>query len=129
MRTILLDPHVFSISGTIVMPNQWHVHHNSEYWPEPFDFKPERFLDENGELLPTYYIFQKMPYIPFSRGKRPCLGQHLALDLLLVYFASLLKKMTMRLPKGYTPNLNGYVVFNLRPNDFPVEFTPRDQTT
>jgi len=104
-----------------VFPNQWHVHHNPKYWPEPFVLKPERFLDDNGELLNSFHIFQKMPYIPFSRGKRPCIGQHLALDLLLMCVSTMLKKFTVKLPPGHEPDLVGNVLFNLRPNDYPIE--------
>lgn len=31
--------------------NVWAVQHDAQIYPEPFKFKPERFLDENGHLL------------------------------------------------------------------------------
>jgi len=34
--------------GTIVMSNLWQVHHDLEHWGDPFNFRPERFLDANG---------------------------------------------------------------------------------
>ncbi|XP_052268114.1 cytochrome P450 2C31-like isoform X2 [Dreissena polymorpha] len=111
--------------GTVIMPNQWNVHHDATHWPEPFQFKPERFLDHKGHLLPTQHIFNKMPFIPFARGKRPCLGQHMAQDILLICFASLLKRYTLRLPPMFTPDLNGHVKLNLCPNYFPLEVIPR----
>ena len=36
------------------------MHHNEKYWEEPFSFKPERFLDEEGRLLPANHPTRKM---------------------------------------------------------------------
>ncbi|XP_060552394.1 cytochrome P450 2U1-like [Ruditapes philippinarum] len=111
--------------GTALMANQWHIHHDETHWPEPFQLKPERFLDADGTIFSNYHIFQKMPFIPFSRGKRPCLGQTIALDLLLIYVTILLKKVEIQLPANYKPDLTGNVLFNLRPNEFPLECIAR----
>ena len=45
------------------------LHHDQKYFPEPFKFKPERFLCENSDA-----VFQNI-YIPFSRGPRDCIGR------------------------------------------------------
>lgn len=111
--------------GTVVMPNQWHLHHDEKLWPNPFELQPERFLDKEGQLFSNNHIFQKMPYMPFSKGKRPCLGQLVALDLLLLFVTQLLKKAIVRLPAGFKPDLSGYVLFNLRPSDFPIQCVER----
>ena len=115
----------FSNSGTSLLACQWHIHHDETHWPEPFQLKPERFLDKDGTIFSNYHIFQRMPFIPFSRGKRPCLGQTIALDLLLIYVTLLLKKVQLQLPANYKPDLTGNVLFNLRPNEFPLECTAR----
>ncbi len=31
--------------------NIWGMNHNSEFWDNPWSFKPERFLDEQGQLV------------------------------------------------------------------------------
>ncbi|XP_053374686.1 steroid 17-alpha-hydroxylase/17,20 lyase-like [Mercenaria mercenaria] len=107
--------------GTALMACQWHIHHDESHWPDPLKLKPERFLDTDGTLYSNFHIFQKMPFIPFSRGKRPCLGQTIALDLLLIYVTLLLKKLTVMLPVGFKPDMSGKVHFNLRPDEFPIE--------
>ena len=36
-----------------VIPNLWACHHNPSFWPDPWTFKPERFLDEEVQFLPA----------------------------------------------------------------------------
>lgn len=58
--------------GAIVMPSLWSVHKDPESFPEPENFRPERFIDpQTGEL----HVEGMMP---FSAGKRVCLGESLA---------------------------------------------------
>ncbi|MQA76497.1 MAG: cytochrome P450 [Solirubrobacterales bacterium] len=55
----LLEP------GTDVTPAIWLTHTRADVYPEPLDFRPERFL---GEAPETY------AWIPFGGGVRRCLG-------------------------------------------------------
>ncbi len=52
-------------AGTDVTPAIWLAHTNADVYPEPFAFRPERFLDEPPD---TY------AWIPFGGGIRRCLG-------------------------------------------------------
>jgi cytochrome P450 len=38
-------------AGTTVFANVWSIHHNESIYPEPFAFKPERFLPKDGSVL------------------------------------------------------------------------------
>ncbi len=49
--------------GAIVMANIWAVHKDPTVWTDPDVFRPERFLDSNGE------VYQPEELIPFSTGK------------------------------------------------------------
>jgi cytochrome P450 len=51
--------------GTDVTPAIWLTHTRADLYPEPFAFRPERFLDDGPE---TY------AWIPFGGGIRRCLG-------------------------------------------------------
>ncbi|KAJ7319208.1 hypothetical protein OS493_036371 [Desmophyllum pertusum] len=48
--------------GTTVLVNLWSLHHDPAIWDEPDDFRPERFLDEDGEHLARIELF-----VAFSR--------------------------------------------------------------
>ncbi len=36
--------------GAIVTSNIWAMTHDGDIYPDPFSFKPERYLDEDGRL-------------------------------------------------------------------------------
>ena len=65
-QTPILVPHVtmtdtklggYSIPrGTMIWPNVFNLHHDHRYWEEPWTFRPERFLDSNGEVVPPDHI-------------------------------------------------------------------------
>ena len=52
-------------AGTDVTPAIWLTHTRADIYPEPFAFKPERFLEEGPD---TY------GWIPFGGGVRRCIG-------------------------------------------------------
>jgi cytochrome P450 len=52
-------------AGTDVTPAIWLAHTRAETYPRPYDFRPERFLEDPPE---TY------AWVPFGGGVRRCLG-------------------------------------------------------
>ncbi len=52
-------------AGTDVTPAIWLAHTRADTYPEPFAFKPERFLEEGPD---TY------AWVPFGGGVRRCIG-------------------------------------------------------
>ncbi|XP_025016164.1 cytochrome P450 3A11 [Tetranychus urticae] len=49
------------------------LHHNPEYYPEPYVFQPERFLPENRSKIKPF------TFLPFGSGPRLCIGMRFAL--------------------------------------------------
>lgn len=51
-----LTPQLFIKKGTRIDMPIWASHHNPEFFPEPEEFRPERFLKENADqILPYTY--------------------------------------------------------------------------
>lgn len=62
--------------GCAVVIPVYAMHHDSEYFPDPEKFDPERFSDENIGTVRPY------SYLPFGAGPRNCIGMRFALQAL-----------------------------------------------
>ena len=49
------------------------IHHNPDFYPNPYHFDPDRFLPQNRDKLIPY------TYLPFGAGPRNCVGMRFAL--------------------------------------------------
>ncbi|ELU05571.1 hypothetical protein CAPTEDRAFT_63222, partial [Capitella teleta] len=75
-------------AGSAVLMNMYHLHHDEDFWDDPFDFLPERFLDADGELVSASHP-NRRHLMPFGAGPRVCLGEVLAKTRLFFVIASL----------------------------------------
>ncbi|XP_058425190.1 cytochrome P450 3A12-like [Diceros bicornis minor] len=64
---------VFIPKGTVVMVPTFALHRASEFWPEPEEFRPERFSKKNKDSINPYL------YLPFGTGPRNCIGMRFAI--------------------------------------------------
>ena len=60
-----------------------------DHWPEGKEFRPERFLDNKGDVVKDAH------FIPFSVGKRQCLGETLAKTELFLFFTALVQQFRL----------------------------------
>ncbi|XP_038067063.1 steroid 17-alpha-hydroxylase/17,20 lyase-like [Patiria miniata] len=67
---------------TMVLLNLKGVHFDQRHWDEPHQFKPERFLDESG----THMIKPPASFVPFSIGRRSCIGENFAKGEIFLVF-------------------------------------------
>ncbi|KAH3888658.1 steroid 17-alpha-hydroxylase/17,20 lyase-like isoform X2 [Dreissena polymorpha] len=96
---VVLDGYAIEKDAAI-LPNIWGIHHDEDVWGDPWDFRPERFLAEDGKkLLPADHKFMKT-LIPFSVGKRRCPGEDFAMSRLFLVLTSLLQRLHFRPPEG-----------------------------
>ncbi|XP_014368135.2 cytochrome P450 306a1 [Papilio machaon] len=77
--------------GAMVMPLQWAMHMDPDVWEDPEEFKPSRFLDEDGNLL------KPQQFIPFQTGKRMCPGDELSRMMSCGLITRLFRHMRVRL--------------------------------
>ncbi|KAH7310803.1 cytochrome P450 [Stachybotrys elegans] len=66
--------------GTMVGINPFSLMHNAEYFPQPFEFRPERWLDEAADTAEDKQQRETMrkAFSPFALGDTSCLGKTLA---------------------------------------------------
>ena len=79
---------------TGIVINLWQLHHDDFRWKDPFEFDPQRFLDENEDISRE----SSMPYLPFSAGPRVCFGEAIARSELLLFLGNLLHRFSFSLP-------------------------------
>ena len=85
-------------AGDTILPNLWAVHRDPKIWQEPEVFRPDRFLDENGCFK------NREEFIPFSVGRRVCLGEQLAKSELFLFASALFQRFHFS-PPGNMPQL------------------------
>ncbi|CAG8650223.1 8207_t:CDS:1, partial [Paraglomus occultum] len=61
----------------VVIPTRL-LHRNSDYWSNPDEFDPDRFMETNEKVENR----PRMAYVPFGFGARSCLGQRFAMNTL-----------------------------------------------
>ena len=71
--------------GTVCIANIWHCNHDRAVFGDDADeFRPERHLDENGELLPGPFETNQAGHSAFGFGRRICVGKDLAAESLFI---------------------------------------------
>jgi len=94
-------------AGTVVVPSIYLAHHRPAVYPEPKQFKPERFLERQ---------YSPYEYLPFGGGDRRCIGSAFALFEMKLVLFELLSNLDLTLvhPKPIRPIRRG---LTLAPSD------------
>lgn len=87
-------------AGTALMPATYIIHQRPDLYPEPKQFRPERFVERQ---------YAPHEYLPFGGGHRRCIGSALAMMELKVGIATLLQQFDLELPRprSLTPTRRG----------------------
>ncbi|XP_021114517.1 cytochrome P450 2D16-like isoform X2 [Heterocephalus glaber] len=92
--------------GTMIIANLSSVLKDETVWEKPFRFHPEHFLDTEGHFV------KHEAFMPFSAGRRACLGEPLARMELFLFFTCLLQCFSFSVPEGQ-PQPSDYGPFNV----------------
>nr|BBD34742.1 putative cytochrome P450 [Eschscholzia californica subsp. californica] len=87
-------------AGTRVLMNVWKLHRDPRVWSNPSEFRPERFLDNEGEGSKMDFRGQHFEYMPFGSGRRMCPGISYAIQILHMTLARLLQAFDLSSPSS-----------------------------
>jgi cytochrome P450 len=76
--------------GVVLIASAYLLHHDPAIYPDPYAFRPERFLDQ----APGTYT-----WIPFGGGRRRCIGASFALLEMKIVLRAVLERCLLR-PAG-----------------------------
>ena len=92
---------------TDVFISPYLLHRHPDYWPEPEEFRPERFAGIDAEER------HRFSYIPFAVGPRHCIGEGLAMFEMLVHVSRMSRRF--RLTRASNEPIELEAQINLRP--------------
>ncbi|GAA6040776.1 hypothetical protein JCM8097_003294 [Rhodosporidiobolus ruineniae] len=81
---------VFVPQGAVVRSSLVAAHYDADIWPDPFTFKPSRFMGKDWD---------SESFLPFSSGLRGCIGKTFALAELVVVTALTLHRYRLAVPE------------------------------
>ena len=105
------------LSGGLVIDGEWFpagvdvgvphytLHHDPEYFPDPFSFKPERWLDDSISKVGVSkeeVAREQLAFTPFGVGRASCVGKHLAYQEMSLVVARIIWLYDMRLQECST---------------------------
>ncbi|KAL6399474.1 uncharacterized protein AUP68_18022 [Ilyonectria robusta] len=116
-------------AGTNITGNMWAIHRNPRDFPDPDNFKPERFLNGLEKPYPNARGSN-----PFGWGRRQCSGQPLAEQGLLYSLGRMIWAFNIKPGldnQGKETKLDIFAYTeseNTRPEPFKAQFIPRSDT-
>jgi len=78
-------------AGALIILSPWLLHRHPLVWPDPAEFRPERFLESDVE---------RTSFIPFGAGPRLCIGRDFSYVEGVAMLASLARRYRFEYPEG-----------------------------
>jgi cytochrome P450 len=89
--------------GTRIFVNVWAIQRDPSQWPNPLEFKPERFLQEEFQ---RDFTGKEFDYLPLGSGRRICAGVAMAERMLGLLLATMVHSFDWNLPEGKEVDLS-----------------------
>jgi cytochrome P450 len=83
----------------VVLMSPYVVHRDSRWFPEPLQFRPERWLEEGADR-------PKFAYFPFGGGARVCIGERFAWAEGVLLLATIGQRWRLKLAPGHKVAIN-----------------------
>ncbi|CAL8129066.1 unnamed protein product [Orchesella dallaii] len=106
--------------GDVMVMNTYSIHMDERIWGDPHVFRPERFLDKDGNVnnLPSF--------MPFGMGKRVCIGETLARHTMFTFFTAIMQRYSITPAEKYkVPEVKPVKGYTLNPEPFYTYVQPR----
>jgi cytochrome P450 family 2 subfamily U polypeptide 1 len=114
-----LDGCTIPVNSTVIV-NLWSAHMDPTAWNDPHLFKPDRFLNEEGNIVNRERV------IVFGLGKRSCLGEILARQDIFLFLTAILQHFHILPPEGESSIVDeANVIRMLSPAPYKLRLIPR----
>ncbi len=100
--------------GSTLLFSVYEIHRHPNFWKNPEDFNPERFLDENIKFSKNYY--------PFGAGPRMCIGNNFAMYEMILAIIALVEQLEIIEKKD---PIQIKPLITLKPHNAILEFKKR----
>jgi cytochrome P450 len=105
--------------GALVFVIVYSIHHDPRWFPNPEEFRPERFAPEPAAEVPEH------AYLPFGLGGRACIGRRFAMMEGTLVLAELVRRFELELPEpSFEPELENQLSLHPR-NGLRIRVKPR----
>ena len=91
--------------GTTILMSQWLLHRDGRFWEEADRFRPERWRSDAER--------PRFAYFPFGGGPRLCIGNHFAMQEVVLVLATIARRCRFTVTDGFTAAIDP--TFTLRP--------------
>ncbi|KAG8632553.1 hypothetical protein MANES_18G028710v8 [Manihot esculenta] len=111
--------------NTWLMVNVWKIQRDPRVWPDPMEFKPERFLTTRKNVDVRSQNFE---LLPFGGGRRACPAASYALHIVHLTLATLLQAFEISTPEDAAVDMTpGIGLTNMKTTPLKVVVSPRLQ--
>ncbi|KAI4303606.1 hypothetical protein MLD38_039215 [Melastoma candidum] len=90
--------------GSIAMVNMWAIMRDPDQWPDPLEFRPERFATRGGDA-DSWLSGSDLRWAPFGSGRRVCPGKSMGLTAACHWVGRLLQEFEWAAEEDHPVNL------------------------